>query len=223
MAKSRNLAEALENHKSVGNNEFFTLADDKDTAIVRFLYSSMDELDWAVVHEVDISGKKRWVECTEEEACPCCSKLGRPALKLFIQMVQKGKEDTVVTWERGQRFIPIMQQQFNEYGDLTQHVFEIERNGAKGDSNTTYKINHIGASPVDMEALPERQQFITTDGDGFILQKTHDEMTELLSANFQYQPVNNPSPRQGATTPAGRREAGASRGTSSGRGGTEVF
>lgn len=191
--KSRSLLEAYEKHKSTGNNEFFTLADDGDTAIVRFLYTSFDELDWFVVHEVEIGGKKRWVECTEEPGCPCCVKVGRPSLKLFIQMIQKGKEDTVMTFERGQKFIPQMQALFEAHGDLTQHIFEIERKGKKGDSNTRYEIHHISESSISEDDLLERQIFLSEDG--FILQKTHDEMREILEGNYQYQKVDNPAPR----------------------------
>ena len=199
--KSRSLMEAFEKYKSTGNNEFFTLADDGDTAIVRFLYSDFDELDWFVVHEVEIGGKKRWVECTEEPGCPCCAKLGRPQLKIFLQMIQKGKEDTVMTWERGQRFIPQIQELFEKHGDLTQHIFEIERKGAKGDSNTKYLIHHISQSAVDPENLLERQVFLSEDG--FIMKKTHDQMREILSGNYQYQKVENPVARNAVSQPSG--------------------
>lgn len=193
MAKTNNLMDAFEKYKSTGNNEFFTLADDGDTAIVRFLYSSFEELDWFVVHETEIGGKKRWVECTEEPDCPLCAQSGRPQLKLFLQLVQKGKEDTVMTWERGQRFIPQIQELFQNHGDLTQQIFEIERKGKKGDANTKYIIHHIAESKVDMESLPERQVFLGEDG--FILQKTHKQMREILAGNYQYHKVENPVPR----------------------------
>lgn len=193
MAKTKNLMDAFEKYKSTGNNEFFTLPDDGDTAIVRFLYSSFDELDWFVVHEVEIGGKKRWVECTEEPDCPLCAQTGKPQLKLFLQLVQKGKEDTVMTWERGQRFIPQVQELFQNHGDLTQHIFEIERKGKKGDANTKYLIHHIAESEVAIEDLPKRQVFLGEDG--FILQKTHKQMREILSGNYQYQKVENPVPR----------------------------
>lgn len=193
MAKTNNLMDAFEKYKSTGNNEFFTLADDGDTAIVRFLYSSFEELDWFVVHETEIGGKKRWVECTEEPDCPLCAQSGRPQLKLFLQLVQKGKEDTVMTWERGQRFIPQIQELFQNHSDLTQQIFEIERKGKKGDANTKYIIHHIAESKVDMESLPERQVFLGEDG--FILQKTHKQMREILAGNYQYHKVENPVPR----------------------------
>lgn len=193
MGKSKSLMDAMEKYKATGNNEFFTLADDGDTAVVRFLYTNADELDWFVVHEVEIGGKKRWVQCSEEADCPCCLKVGKPSLKLFIQMVQKGKEDTVQTWERGQKFVPQIMELFENHGDLTQHVFEIERKGKKGDSNTTYNIHHIGESPINNDDLLERQIFLAEDG--FILQKTHDQMKEILNGNFQYQKVDNPTKR----------------------------
>lgn len=196
VGKSRSLTDALERYKSTGNNEFFTLADDGDTAIVRFLYATFEELDWFVVHEVEIGGKKRWVECLEVADCPGCAKVAKPSLKLFIQMVQKGKEETVMTFERGQKFIPQMQELFQKHGDLTQHIFEIQRKGKKGDSNTRYEINHISKSEISDDDILERQVFLSEDG--FILQKTHDQMKEILEGNYQYQKVENPAARNTA-------------------------
>jgi hypothetical protein len=194
VGKSKSLMDAMERYKATGNNEFFTLADDKDTAIVRFLYSTAEELDWFVVHEFEIGGKKRWVQCSEEADCPGCMKLARPSLKLFIQLMQKGKEDTVMTWERGQKFVPQIMELFEKHGDLTQHIFEIERQGKKGDANTKYVITHIGESPINTDDLLDRQEFLGSDG--FILQKSHEEMNQILSGNFQYQKVENPTKRE---------------------------
>jgi hypothetical protein len=185
--KSKSLMEAFEKYKTTGNNEFFTLADDGDTAIVRFLYNSLEELDWFVVHEVEIGGKKRWVQCTEEADCPLCERLGKPQLKLFIQLVQKGREDTVMTWERGQKFVPQIVELFQEYPNLSEHIFEIQRKGKKGDSNTKYLIHHLAHSPLPEDDIPERQEFLGPDG--FILQKSHEEMRQILSGNYQYPKV----------------------------------
>lgn len=194
MAKSKTLMEAFEKYKTTGNNEFFTLADDGDSAIVRFLYSSLEELDWFVVHEVEIGGKKRWVQCTEEADCPLCERLGRPQLKLFIQLIQKGREDTVMTWERGQKFVPQMIELFENYPNLNEHIFEIERKGKKGDANTKYIIHHLAHSPLQEDDMPERQQFLGPDG--FILQKSHEEMRQILSGNYQYPKVETPKRRE---------------------------
>lgn len=191
--KSKSLTEAMEKYKATGNNKFFELKDHGDTAIVRFLYTNIDELDWFVVHEVEIGGKKRWVECPETPDCACCVKAMKPQLKLFVQMMQKGDEENVMTFERGQKFIPQMQALFEEHGDLTQHIFEIARNGVKGDSNTKYDIHHIAPAPVDMDLLLERQVFLGEDG--FILQKSNEQLREILSGNFQYTKVDNPAPR----------------------------
>ncbi len=192
--KSRSLKEAAERHKATANNEFFTLDDDGDSAIVRFLYSNEDEIDWFVVHEVEVGGKKRWVQCTEEPDCTCCLKLNkRPSLKLFLQLMQKGKEDVVLTWERGQKFIPQIESLFEQYGDITQHIFEIERKGKKGDQYTKYEIHHVSESPIDPDDLLERQVFLAPDG--FIMEKTHEEMEKLLSGNYQHTRVENPVKR----------------------------
>ena len=50
---------------SQGNNDFFFLTDDGDVASVRMLYDQPDgsDMDYYLVHEVEIDGKKRYVAC----------------------------------------------------------------------------------------------------------------------------------------------------------------
>jgi len=214
--KKRNLMEAYEEHKSTGNNEFFTLKDDKDTAIVRFLYEDPEQLDWYVVHEVTIGGKKRWLECTEEETCPACRRGNKVQLKLFLQLVQKGQEDKVKTWERGQNFVPIIMEQFTKFGSLASIPFEVQRNGKAGDSNTTYQLFDLESDGKTLADFTEKQVMLGENG--FVLQKSLADMELIMQGNYEYQKVETP-PRQ-TTPPASNQGAGS--GISAGSE-TEVF
>lgn len=213
------LGEALDKYKSQGNNEFFTLADDKDTARVRLLYETAEELDWYVVHEVTIGGKKRWLQCTEEADCPCCVRANTPQLKLFLQLEDQ-RDMKVKTWERGQKMIPKIMELFTKYGAPCTRLFEVERQGKKGDSNTDYEFFALEADGKSLADLPPKQDF--TADNGFILVKSTEDMEKIMQGTYQYQPVDT-QPR-GTQPPAGNGQAGGGAPAgSSNISGSEVF
>ena len=46
-------------------NGFFSLADDKDSAVVTFLYEEEDgsDMDYFVVHQVEVDNRNRYINC----------------------------------------------------------------------------------------------------------------------------------------------------------------
>ena len=99
-----------------GNNGgYFTLSDDGDSATVRFLYNQPDgsDIDFFLVHEVEIEGKRRYVSCNavDEDGnmhlddCPLCKSGNKPKEKLFLQLVDENDLNTVKVWERGSKFV----------------------------------------------------------------------------------------------------------------------
>lgn len=183
MGKNRDLNAALEKYKG-GGNDFFCLKEDKDTAVVRFLYDTKDinDLDWFVVHQVEINGKKRWVLCTEEGDCPLCAAGMRPQVKLFLQLFDE-KEGKVCTWERGRDFVAKMGSLMNRYGSLIKRPYEVERNGKKGDTKTKYELYALDEDGKKLEDFPDKQQLV--DGAyGFVLELTNDEMTDVVNGTY---------------------------------------
>ena len=68
---------------SGSNNEFFTLADHGDSAIVTLLYDDPEgeDMDYFVVHEADVDGRRRYINCNaigedgetvNPDNCPLC-------------------------------------------------------------------------------------------------------------------------------------------------------
>ena len=188
LARTRSLNDAMEKYKSSGNNNFFFLKEDKEATVVRFLHTNEDDLDWFVVHAVEIGGNKRYVQCTEEGDCPLCASGNKPIIKIFIQLVDS-KDNKTKTWERGQNFVPKVLGLINRYGDLNNRPYEIERNGKKGDTSTTYETYPLEKDGKEVN-LPERQTLLGENG--FVLQKSHLEMTQILNGTYQYEPVQNP-------------------------------
>ena len=210
---------------SQGNNDFFFLADDGDVASVRMLYDQPDgsDMDYYLVHEVEIDGKKRYVACNalsedgnslHTENCPLCQAGYKRLEKLFIQMYIP-EEDAVKTWDRGRNFVQKIQTYINRYGSLVNYPIEIERKGKAGDSNTTYELFVMENDGMTLEDFPEKQELLGS----FILEVSEEDMQKMIDGTFTVeQPAENnnrrerndrrqASPRGGSSAPASRQSS----------------
>lgn len=174
-----------------GNGGFFSLADDGDIAKVRFLYEEEDgsDVDYYVVHEVEIDGKKRYVNClaiddeghVNKEDCPLCREGYKMQEKLFLQLYNVDKGELQV-WERGKNFVKKILSYINRYGSLIAQEFEIERKGKKGDTGTTYELfacKEDGMTVADFEH--EKQELLGS----LILDCTIDDMYDILDGVYK--------------------------------------
>lgn len=172
-----------------GSNDFFTLQDDGDVARVRFLYEDPEgeDVDYYVVHEVEIDGKKRYVAClaiddegqVHPEDCPLCQAGYKRVEKLFLQLYVED-EDKVKTWDRGKTFVPKILTYINRYGSLVSQPIEIERRGKKGDTNTTYELFPLEKDNATLDQFPEKQQLLGT----FILDLGIEECEQVLDGTY---------------------------------------
>lgn len=176
--------------KKYGGNgvDFFSLKDDEDSALVRFLHTDDTDLDLVLCHKVEVEGKERWVECLAEETegqCPLC-KEAPPTLKLFIFLYDYS-DDKIKVWERGQTMIDILIGFVDEYGQLNKRDYKIVRHGKKGSSKTTYQLFARDIGPMkeggktDGKEIeyPQKPELFGR----FVLQWTGEEMTEFLAEN----------------------------------------
>lgn len=163
-----------------GNSEWFQLKNDGDVARVQFMLNSIDDIPIFSAHKVEIGGKDRYVDCLRNEGdsaevCPLCASGMAAKPVRFIVMYQLD-DQKVKIWERGRQFISKLQGLINRYSPLKDHVFEIERHGRPGDTNTKYEIYPVDSvEPVDLEDI-EMPDF---EG-GLILQKSFEDMEEYL-------------------------------------------
>ena len=133
---------------------FFGLKNNKEEAIVRFAFNSLDDLEFVTVHNVSVNGKYRKANCIRElsdpvDKCPLC-KAGMPLQqRVFVKLIQYDLENrdtngkptySAKVWERSAHFAKTLQTFINEYGNLSEYVFKIVRNGNAGDMKTTYDI-----------------------------------------------------------------------------------
>lgn len=167
-----------------GGAGYFSLKNDKDVARVRFMYNSIDDVDGYAVHTVEIDGKKRFVNCLREynqpkDVCPFCKANMFTTAKLFIPIYNED-EQRVQVWERGKKFISKISSICARYPNVVSHVFEIERNGKKGETSTTYEIYEVSKDDTTLEDLPEQKDVLGT----LVLDKTADDMEFYLDNEY---------------------------------------
>jgi len=210
-----------EKYGGQGGGGYFSLKNDKDTARVRILYDSIEDVEGFAVHEVELgNGKKRYVNCLREygqpmEVCPLCAAKYFTTVKYFVPLYNI-TDDRIQTWERGKKFGQKLSSMCSRYPHLFTHTFEIERNGQAGDTQTTYEIYEIGQD--DSVSL---EQFEIPEVLGsHILDKTADDMVCYLNAGYFPGDENSgnsqPVVRRGASNISDRR-------TPSNTGRREVF
>lgn len=142
---------------------FFKLKNDADEALVRFNVTSLDDLQFATVHQLGASTKWMKVSCLNPvgsyaESCPLCAAvaggntaIGKATKKVYVQMLVSYKDPATqsfsvaipVVWERPAGFSRELAGLLKDYGPLTEKVFKITRNGAPNNMQTTYSIAYI--------------------------------------------------------------------------------
>jgi len=139
-----------EHYGGSGGTGFFKLENDKDVARVRFLYSSIDDVEGYAIHKVKAgvkdNGKPNYinVNCLREygqplDDCPFCRDQIPQQAKIFIP-VYNVDADQCQVWERGKTFFSKISSLCSRYKNPVSYIFEVERHGKANDTNTTYEI-----------------------------------------------------------------------------------
>lgn len=196
-------ANEADNYGGQGNGSFFGLKNDKDTAVVRFMYNDMEDVEGFSVHEVEIDGKKRYVNCLREynepvDSCPLCAAKYKVIAKLFVSLYDVDA-DEVKVWDRGKTFLSKLSSLCARYNPLVATPFEIERNGKKGDTNTTYETYAMETDDMTLDDMPEAPQILGA----IVLDKSFEDMEYFL--DYGDFPQDENAEQQQA--PAGRNPA----------------
>lgn len=216
--------------KSSSSNSFFSLKNDKDVASVRLMYETIEDVNDSAhtVHEVELDGKKRYLECLREtlnspvDDCPFCREKKQQVAKYFIPIYritdEKTGEGECQIWERGTTYGSRLSGLCARYGKntpLVAHTFDIERHGAKGSTDTTYEFYETGSDETELSDLPENNIV-----DRLILNKSADDMEYFLESG-EFPPedgeeetpfVRRSASRSESSTPTRRTPANRRRG-----------
>ena len=128
---------------------YFSLKNDGDSAVVRFMIDSVDDLNVVFMHTVKVDGRFRAINCLRDplqpaSSCPLCSADNRPKQRIYIPLLSYERDDrgeliaVPRIWERPVFYEKRLSTLTSEYGKLSNMLFRIVRNGAAGDTNTTY-------------------------------------------------------------------------------------
>ena len=185
-----------EHYGGQGGTGYFSLKNDKDVARVRFMYEGINDVEGYAVHEVKINDKKRYVNCLRNynepiDKCPFCAAKKFQTAKMFIPLYNVD-EERVQVWERGKKFFAKMTSICARYASkdsLCSHIFEIERNGKKGETTTTYEIYEVDKDDTTLEDLPEVQDPVGS----VILDKSSDDMNYYLESG-EFPPEDDSAP-----------------------------
>lgn len=184
---ARFTADTMDKYGGQGGTGYFSLKNDMDVATVRFLYDSVEDVEGYAVHEVEIDGKKRYVNCLREynqpvDDCPFCRAKKYQVAKLFIPLYNED-EGKVQVWERGKKFFSKLSGVLSRCraDSLVQQKFEIERHGKSGDTQTQYEIFETKEGPDDARLEDFEEPVIMGR---LILDKSADDMEFYLENKY---------------------------------------
>ncbi len=139
---------------------FFSLKNDGDSKTVRFMYTSVDDIQGYAVHRIDVNGRNRYVNCLREynepiDSCPLCKARNFQSGKFFFSLYDID-EDTVLIWDRGKNILKTLVPVLTSIkGDICGTPITITRHGEAGDTNTKYSFELGEPDGVTMEDLPD--------------------------------------------------------------------
>ena len=128
---------------------YFSLKNDGDSAVVRFMIDSVDDLNVVFMHTVKVDGRFRAINCLRDplqpaSSCPLCSADNRPKQRIYIPLLSYERDDkgeliaVPRIWERPVFYEKRLSALTSEYGKLSNMLFRIVRNGAAG--GTVYPV-----------------------------------------------------------------------------------
>ena len=195
-----------DNYGGNGGGSFFSLKNDKDTAKVRFLYNTVEDVKGYSVHEIEIDGKKRYVNCLRAyndpiEKCPFCEAQSKVLAKLFLKLSNEDAGECQI-WERSKAYFGRLSGLSARYNPLVNEIVEIERVGKAGDVQTKYEFYPIESSVVNLDDYDCPEPLGT-----IILDKTEEDMRVFLDTGKFPVSENAEKPAAGRDVekPEGRR------------------
>ncbi len=202
---------------------FFTLKNDGDEAVVRFMCDSVDDFDIQMVHNITLGNKYRKVACLRDPRdpisnCPMCASGTQLTTRFFIRLISYNKVadpqtgnviivPKAMVWERATSYAKTLKSYLDNYGPLSDVICKIIRHGAAGDMKTTYEIVPNLSKQIyrDDIYIKDPSLFGTFETLGsIVMKKDYNEMTTFLTTgSFPEKPKeNNATTTQAPAQPA---------------------
>ena len=144
-----------------GDFSYFTLKDDGDSAIVRFMYNDIDDIEGYAVHRVEFSNDRHiYVNCMREynepmDNCPLCANHDFQQARFFFNLYDQG-DQSVKLWERGKQILKTLIPLLREInGPICGTPIKVIRHGVAGDRYTKYSFELMTPDGCTLDDLPE--------------------------------------------------------------------
>lgn len=193
----------LDKYNSGGSSSkanFFTLKDDGDTEAVHILLEDYNDIQnyTYVTHKIRV-GKQKFpsthVSCLRSyndpiDKCPFCANydgkdITGASVRVFIPLWNINAEE-IQFFDRPKGYVSKLQKMIHRYGDdFMLHIFDIERNGEKGDQQTTYDFIE-----TDLDEEFELEDEIPEILGSAVIDATADDMEYFLD-NGQMPPTGS--------------------------------
>jgi hypothetical protein len=183
---------------------YFNLENHGDNALIRIMLESPNQLESFTGHEVEIDGKKVFVNCLREtpetpvEECPLCAAKKKTALRVYIPVFVVATNEVKV-WQRGKNFLPQLRELFAKSKKLVNSQIEVVREGQKGDYNTKYHTTIMETDKTllsDLPDIPQIEGILIHDKDIFEMQEILNPTNFVARRNTsQEEPVKRNTPR----------------------------
>lgn len=189
---------AYSTSSNAGNDVgFFTLRNDNDEAIVRFMCDSTDDFEILTVHDIKVGDKYRKINCIRDfhdpvENCPLCASGTKINQRFFIKMIQYDKStdsagNVIITpkamvWERSTQYAKTLKSYLDNYGPLSDVICKIIRHGKAGDMQTTYEIVPNLNKNIYKDEIYVKDVNIFGDFNAFgtiVMDRTYDEIMQF--------------------------------------------
>lgn len=189
------------NNSGNGNDVgFFTLKNDNDEAVVRFMCDSTDDFEILTVHDVQIGQRYRKVNCIRDpreplDNCPLCKNGTRISNRFFIKLIQYNRVTDPTTgvqsivpqamiWERSTAYAKTLKSYLDNYGPLSDIICKIIRHGKAGDMQTTYEIVPNLSKTVFPDEVYVKDPTIFGNFEAFgtiVMDRTYEEMAHFVA------------------------------------------
>ncbi|WP_300924686.1 hypothetical protein [uncultured Clostridium sp.] len=200
-------------------NSYFSLANDGDSAIVRFLQTDINDFEVLDVHNIKVAGYNRKINCLRsqngsKDECAICTanvwdeETGRSTYplqrKFYIHLLRYENPQTATeqVWERSKDFIKKLNQFAVDYGPLYDRIYKIVRHGAAGSMDTTYDILPLDKDRYNpAQFVFDKSQLNYKKALGtIVLNESNEGMQQFLSTG-NFPGFNNQKKEQVSTRP----------------------
>lgn len=188
------------NNESTGYGNkpaWFSLKNDGDSAIVRFMHDTVDDFDILSVHPVTINGKYVKANCIREDAsqplsdCPLCEAGVALQQRMYVHLIEYVKDQNgqivpvAKVWDRPVSFARALKTKIDTYGPLSDCLFKVTRCGAANNMSTTYNVDYAPPQVYNPELFRKENLFeegYTASG-SVIMNKSYEELAYFVKNN----------------------------------------